>query len=91
MYYGHEGQSSDNAFTTYRGNPIRTFRAFETQAERKAHQQKIWEESGHEKNLIFCTRKFLEQFYPDFYVAKDGVVHESFDTCCQCEYLETAE
>ena len=75
MFYAHEGSSSDNAFTVIDGFPIRRFVGFETKKERLEEQDRIWKESNHETNLIFCTRKFVEEFLGrNFYVNKYGFI-----------------
>lgn len=92
MFYAHEGFSTDNAFTTYNGNPVRTFRAFETEKERQEEQDRLWEESNRERNLIFCTRPFVEKYMGrNFYVASDGYVFRSREDYCELNELEQME
>jgi hypothetical protein len=70
MYYAHKGNATDGHF-----NSERSFYAFDSKAERKAAQDKIWKDSDGERNLIFCTRKFVETHESrNFVVFEDGRV-----------------
>lgn len=74
MFYAHEGNSSDNAFTIgVSGYPVRSFRAFKTKAERQTYQDKVWKDSQGSKNVIFCKRKDVTEFFPNFYVSGNQV------------------
>jgi hypothetical protein len=79
MFYAHQGNSSDNAFTTYDGFPTRAFVAFETKKERKEAQEKIWAESNRKENLIFCTRKMVEEYHGRDFVIVKGVVYSDYE------------
>lgn len=91
MFYGHKGNATDNAFTTFNGQPTRTFYAFDTKTEREEAQEKIWQESGQSENLIFCTRKMVvENLGKDFVVLADGrcMDEEGYDAyMAEQEYL----
>lgn len=60
MFYAHEGNRTDNAFTTFNGAPTRVFRAFDTKKERDAYREKVW--GNGENNLIDCDRKLVEKY-----------------------------
>jgi len=87
MFYAHEGSSSDNGFWTRGEAPIRSFKAFDTKAERAAYQDKIWKESNGEKNVIFCTAAFVREFYPRPYVVGNDV-YPNRDTYIYCTEME---
>ena len=53
MVFGHVGDAADRAF-----NDDRTFVACETQTQFDKEQERIWEATGHKKNLIACSRQF---------------------------------
>lgn len=75
-YYAHKGNATDNAFTTFNGQPTRTFMAFDSKAERDEYREKIWKESGHQKNLIDCKRSKVVEFYGnDFFVAPNKEIY----------------
>lgn len=79
-YYAHKGNSSDNAFTTRDGQPTRTFMAFDSKKEREEAREKIWKESGHQKNLIDCKRDLVVEYYGnDFFVAPNNQIYSDYD------------
>lgn len=62
MFYAHKGNATDNGVTILpNGEPERNFYAFATKAERQAFQDKVWQESGRQQNVIFCTAKFAKE------------------------------
>lgn len=86
MYYGHKGNATDNAFTTYNGQPTREFYAFETKQARQDAQDKIWRESGQSENLIFCPRKMVVRWLgKGFVTLEDGrcMSDEGYEAYCQ--------
>lgn len=81
MFYAHKGSSNDNAFTTIDGFPTRTFMAFNTKAEREAAREKIWQQSGKQKNLIDCKREFVEEYFgKNFYVAPNNEIYSDYES-----------
>lgn len=79
-FYALIGSSSDNAFTTYNGQPTRTFMAFEGKKEREDYRAKVWKDSNHETNLIDCTRKLVEKYEGrHYYIAPNKVVYSNYE------------
>lgn len=79
MFYAHLGNSTDNAFTTLNGYPIRKFIVFRTKKEREEFRNFIWKNSAHEKNLIDCSSKLVYTYYDKktCYIDSQGFVrHE---------------
>lgn len=61
MFYAHEGNRTDNAFTLGIDNkPVRVFRAFNTKGERMQYREKVYQDG--ENNLIDCNRKMVEKY-----------------------------
>lgn len=86
MFYAHQGNSNDNAFTTYNGFPTRSFKAFNTKKERQEYQDKVWKESGGSKNVIFCKRKDVTECFPKFYVSGNDV-YPTFEDYCMAQEM----
>ncbi len=75
MFYAHKGNSQDNSF-----NDRRSFYAFATKAERQAAQDKVWNDSDGERNLIFCSRKLVEiHTGRNFSVVDNGLILNAAD------------
>ncbi len=84
MFYAHAGQATDGSF-----NDRRKFYAFATKAERIAAQNKIWNDSDCERNLIFCSRKLVEiHTGRNFAVVDNGLVLNAAD---EQQYYEQKE
>lgn len=66
MKYATEGHVTDNAFTIgISGRPTRQLQVFKSKTELLKEQDRIWKESGGERNLIPCSAKFARKNYPD--------------------------
>lgn len=66
MKYATEGYATDSAFTIgISGRPVRHLKIFESKAELLKEQERIWKESGGERNLIPCSAEFARKNYPD--------------------------
>ncbi len=77
-FYAHVGPTGP--FQTYNGRPYNTFMAFDSKKERQDYQDKVWEESNHQRNVVFCSRKYVESWFGrNFYVGHDKLVYRSED------------